>query len=82
MLSSIVKLTRILLEVLGKGLGFPLGHWCSAIRSAYKNIQVGREANRNLSPDMIELLDKIGFQWHVVRPTNMRHLKIATIELA
>jgi len=43
-----------------------LGYWCSKIRSAYKKIQVGGNPLCNLSPEMIERLEKIGFQWQVV----------------
>ena len=33
------------------------------MRAAYNKIQKGMETNRNLSQDMIERLEEIGFQW-------------------
>ena len=43
-----------------------LAHWCSHMRAAYKKIQKGMKADRNLSQDMIERLEEIGFQWQGV----------------
>ena len=43
-----------------------LGRWCKTMRTSYKNIQKGLKAGRNLSPDMIERLEEIGFQWQGV----------------
>ena len=43
-----------------------LGKWCSKIRTAYKKIQKGLKVDRNLSPDRIERLEEIGFQWQVL----------------
>ena len=43
-----------------------LGQWCSDMRAAYKQIQKGLKADRNLSQDRIERLEEIGFQWQGV----------------
>jgi len=43
-----------------------LGKWCNDMRNAYKKIQKGMKAHRNLSQDRIERLEEIGFQWQVV----------------
>jgi len=39
-----------------------LGQWCHNMRSAYKKVQKGMQATRNLSQDRIERLEEIGFQ--------------------
>jgi len=41
-----------------------LGRWCDNMRTAYKKIQKGMQATRNLSQDRIERLEEIGFQWN------------------
>ena len=43
-----------------------LANWCNNIRSAYKKIQEGGNPICSLSPDIIERLDKMGFQWKIV----------------
>ena len=43
-----------------------LARWCSDTRSAYRKIQKGMKPNTNLTPDRIERLDKIGFQWQMI----------------
>jgi hypothetical protein len=43
-----------------------LGSWCNNVRASYKQIKKGMKPNYNLSPYMIEQLEKIGFRWHVV----------------
>jgi len=43
-----------------------LGQWCSHMRIAYKKVQKGMKASRNLSQGRIERLDEIGFQWQGV----------------
>jgi hypothetical protein len=40
-----------------------LGYWCVHMRTAYKNIQKGKNTNSNLSQGRIERLEEIGFQW-------------------
>jgi hypothetical protein len=41
-----------------------LGSWCGQMRIAYKKIQKGIKADRNLSQGMIKRLEEIGFQWN------------------
>jgi hypothetical protein len=36
------------------------------VRTAYNKFQKGRKTTRNLSPDRIERLEEIGFQWRGV----------------
>jgi len=42
---------------------FSLGCWCGKIRAAFKKIQEGKTPKNRLSPDQIERLDQLGFEW-------------------
>ena len=39
-----------------------LGHWCSVMRSSYKQIQQGQRPRRNLTQDQIQRLEEIGLK--------------------
>ena len=51
-----------------------LGMWCRNMRYSYKRDQEGKKPSCNLSPNRIERLEEIGFQWNCPDWTLNQHV--------
>lgn len=53
-----------------------LGQWVRDMRSAYKQIKLGKKTRRNLPQSKIEQLEKIGIKWEIHQSFDMQITKL------